>query len=168
MNNLILSNGFRFIGLVLLQVLILNHINLFGYLNPLVYIAWVFLFPIRKNKSLFLIASFLLGLSIDFFSDSGGINAAATLFIAFFRLSILKAVLRKSDFDYLLFNLRSLSIDKIFLYIATLTIMHHFIVFSLEYFSFNSFINVLKSTFFTSIFTIILSILGIFLFTKKK
>lgn len=168
MNNLILSNGFRFIGLVLLQVLILNHINLFGYLNPLVYIAWVFLFPIRKNKSLFLIASFLLGLSIDFFSDSGGINAAATLFIAFFRLSILKAVLRKSDFDYLLFNLRSLSIDKIFLYIATLTIMHHFIVFSLEYFSFNAFINVLKSTFFTSIFTIILSILGLFLFTKKK
>jgi rod shape-determining protein MreD len=168
MNNLILSNSFRFISLVLLQVLILNHINLFGYLNPLVYISWVFLFPIRKNKSLFLITSFLLGLSIDFFSDSGGINAAAILFIAFLRLSILKAILRKSDFDYLLFNLRSLSIDKIFLYIATLTIMHHFIVFSLEYFSLNAFITVLKNTFFTSIFTIILSILGILLFTKKK
>ncbi|MBT8316840.1 MAG: rod shape-determining protein MreD [Lutibacter sp.] len=168
MNNLILSNSLRFIGLVLLQVLILNHINLFGYLNPMVYIVWIFLFPLKKNRSLFLILSFLFGLSVDIFSDSGGINAAATLFIAFIRISVLKTILRKSDFDYLLFNIRSLSIDKIFLYIATLTIIHHFIVFSLEYFSFNAFITILKNTIFTSIFTIILSILGILLFTKKK
>lgn len=168
MNNLIISNSIRFIGLVLLQVLILNHINLFGYLNPLVYIIWVFLFPIRKNQSLFLITSFLLGLSIDFFSDSGGINAAAILFIAYIRLPILKAILRKSDFDYFQFNLRSISIDKIFSYITTLTIIHHFIVFSLEYFSFNAFTTIVYNTFFTSIFTIILSILGILLFVKKK
>lgn len=168
MNNLILSNSIRFIGLVLLQVLILNHIDLFGYLNPLVYIVWIFLFPIRKNQSLFLIASFLLGLSVDFFSDSGGINAAATLFIAFIRLPILKSILRKSDFDYLLFNLRTISIDKIFLYIATLTTIHHFIVFSLEYFSFSDFKTVISNTFFTSIFTIFISILGILLFVKKK
>lgn len=168
MNNLIISNSIRFIGLVLIQVFVLNHVNLFGYLNPLVYIVWVFLFPIRKNKSLFLIASFLLGLSVDFFSDSGGINAAATLFIAFVRLPILKAILRKSDFDYILFNLRAISFDKIFIYIATLTIMHHFIVFSLEYFSFNALTTIISNTFFTSIFTIILSILGILLFIKKK
>ncbi|WP_456378152.1 rod shape-determining protein MreD [Lutibacter sp.] len=168
MNNLIISNSIRFVGLVLLQVLILNHINLLGYLNPLVYIVWIFLFPIRKKQSLFLIASFLLGLSIDFFSDSGGINAAATLFIAFIRLPVLKAILRKSDFDYFQFKLRSLSFDKIFLYIATLTIIHHFIVFSLEYFSFNDFKTVASNTIFTSIFTILLSILGILLFVKKK
>lgn len=168
MNNLVISNSIRFIGLALIQVFVLNHVNLFGYLNPLVYIVWVFLFPIRKNKSLFLIASFLLGLSVDFFSDSGGINAAATLFIAFVRLPILKAILRKSDFDYILFNLRAISFDKIFIYIATLTIMHHFIVFSLEYFSFNALTTIISNTFFTSIFTIILSILGILLFIKKK
>lgn len=168
MNNLIISNSIRFIGLVLLQVSVLNHIDLFGYLNPLVYIVWVFLFPIRKSQSIFLIASFLLGLSVDFFSDSGGVNAAATLFIAFIRLPILKAVLRKSDFDYLLFNLRAISIDKIFLYIATLTIIHHFIVFSLEYFSFNAYITIISNTIFTSMFTIILSILGMLLFVKKK
>ena len=113
MNNLIFSNSIRFIGLILLQVLVLNYVNLFGYLNPMVYIVWIFLFPIRKNQTFFLLASFILGLSVDFFSDSGGINAAATLFIAFIRLPILKAVLRKSDFDYVLFNLRTVSIDKI-------------------------------------------------------
>ncbi|PHS51924.1 MAG: rod shape-determining protein MreD [Lutibacter sp.] len=168
MNNLIVSNSIRFIGLVLLQVLVLNHINLFGYINPFVYIVWIFLFPIRKNLSVFLILSFLLGLSVDFFSDSGGLNAAATLFIAFIRIPILKAVLRKSDFDYLLFNLRAISIDKLFIYIATLTLIHHFIIFSFEYFSFNDFTTIISTTFFTSIFTILLSLLGILLFVKKK
>ncbi|WP_372793119.1 rod shape-determining protein MreD [Lutibacter sp.] len=167
MNNLILSNSIRFIVLVLLQVLIFNHIDLFGYLNPLIYIVWVFLFPIKKNKNLILFTSFLLGLSIDFFSDSGGINAAAMVFIAFIRLPILKAILRKSDFDYLLFNLRTISFDKIFLYIATLTVIHHFIVFSLEYFSLSDFTTIISNTFFTSIFTILISILGIQLFVKK-
>ncbi len=167
MNNLILSNSIRFIVLVLLQVLIFNHIDLFGYLNPFIYIVWVFLFPIKKNKNLILFTSFLLGLSIDFFSDSGGINAAAMVFIAFIRLPILKAILRKSDFDYLLFNLRTISFDKIFLYIATLTVIHHFIVFSLEYFSLSDFTTIISNTFFTSIFTILISILGIQLFVKK-
>ncbi|AMC11809.1 hypothetical protein Lupro_11255 [Lutibacter profundi] len=168
MNNSIGLNSIRFIGLVLLQVLVLNHINLFSYINPFIYIIWVFLFPFRKNKSLLLIGSFLLGLSVDFFSDSGGVNAAATLFIAFVRLPILKTILRKSDFDFLLFNLRSIPFSKTFLYITTLTLIHHFIVFSLEYFSFNAFLSVFYNTIVTSIFTITLSVLGIVLFTKKK
>ena len=163
---MVLRNTISFVGLVLLQVLVLNHINLFGYINPLVYIVWVFLFPIRKNISVFLLLSFLLGLSIDFFSDSGGINAAATLFIAFIRLPLLKAILRKSDFDYLLFNLRSTSFSKAFSFIAILTIIHHLIVFSLEYFSFNA--SIISKSIFTSIFTIILILLGMALFTKKK
>lgn len=168
MNNLTLTNSFRFIGLILLQVVVFNHINLFGFINPMIYIAWIFLFPFRKNISLLLILSFILGLSVDFFSDSGGINAAATLFIAFIRLPILKLVLNKSDFDYYSFNLRTVSFSKAFLFIAVLTIIHHLIVFSLAYFSFKDVISVILNALSTSVFTIILIILGIALFTNKK
>jgi len=168
MNNLTLTHSFRFIGLILLQVVVFNHINLFGFINPMIYIAWVFLFPFRKNISLLLILSFVLGLSVDFFSDSGGINAAATLFIAFIRLPILKIVLKKSDFDHWSFNLRTVSFSKALLFIAVLTIIHHLIVFSLAYFSFQDFISVISNTLSTSIFTIITIILGISLLTNKK
>lgn len=168
MNNIILTNSFRFIALLLLQVFVFNHIHLFGYINPLVYIAWVFLFPIRKNINPFLVLSFLLGLSVDFFSDSGGINAAAIVFIAFIRLPILKAILRKSDFDYLLFNLRTVAFSKAVLFISILTIIHHFIVFSLSYFSFEDFIVIISNTLITSIFSVLIILLGIALFTKKK
>lgn len=168
MNNLILNNLLRFIGLVILQVLVLNNLNLFGFLNPMIYIIWIFLFPIRKNQSLFLVLSFLLGLTVDFFSNSGGINAGATLFIAYLRLPILKAVLKKSDFDFVLFHLRTISFGKTFVFISILTFIHHFMIFSLEYFSINSYKSVFYNTFLTSILTIVISILGILLFTKKK
>ena len=134
----------------------------------MVYISWVFLFPIRKNISLFLILSFLLGLSIDFFSDSGGINAAATLFIAYLRIPILKAVLKRPDFDYLLFNIRAIAFSKALIFITTLTVIHHFIVFSLAYFNFNDFKAIISNTVLTSVFTIFIIFLGILLFTKKK
>ena len=168
MNNLALNNTIRFISLLFLQVLILNHANIFGHINPMVYIAWVFLYPVRKTRAMFLILSFLLGISIDFFSDSGGVNAFAITFIAYFRLPILMAVLRKSDLDYAQFNLKSLSINKIILFISILTVIHHFIIFSLEYFSFSEFLNIISSTILTSFFTVLISFLGITLFAKKK
>lgn len=168
MNNLALNNTIRFISLLFLQVFMFNHVNLFGHINPMVYIVWVFLFPVRKTRSVFLILSFLLGISIDIFSDSGGINAFAITFIAYFRLPILMAVLRKSDLDYVQFNLKTLSFNKVLLFISILTIIHHFIVFSLEYFSFNAILSIISKTTVTSIFTILISTLGIVLFAKKK
>ena len=168
MNNVVLNNTIRFISLILLQVLVFNHMNIFGNINPMVYIIWIFLFPFRKNRSSLLILSFLLGISIDFFSDSGGINAFAITFIAYIRLPLIKAILRKPDFDYLQFNLKTISNNKAFLFIASLTMIHHFIVFSLEYFSFEALSTIIFNTILTSIFTILFSTLGIVLFTKKN
>lgn len=151
-----------------MQIVVLNHINLFGYINPMVYIAWVFLFPFKKNKFSLLISSFLLGLTIDFFSDSGGINAAATLFIAYFRIPILKIICQKSDIDSPFFKLNNIATYKIFLLIFSLTMVHHFIVFSLEYFKLSDLDSIIYNTFITGIFSIFLSILGIILFTSKN
>jgi len=168
MNKTIRANIIRFIGLILLQGLLLNQLNFLGYLNPMVYIVWVMMFPFKKNKTPILILSFLLGLCIDFFSDSGGIHAAATLFIAYFRVPLLKILLRKTDFDYLLFNLKSLSLNKLFGFILWMTLIHHFVFFSLSYFRFEAYLSVLSNTFFTGLFTIFLSTLGMIIFTNKK
>lgn len=154
--------------LILMQVLIFNNINLFGYINPCIYIIFIFYYPLKKEKGLFLFLSFLLGLCIDFFSNTGGINAAATLFIAYIRLPLLSSILRKSDFDLQLFNIRSISFGKAFSFIVLLTLIHHLILFSLDYFSFTDFGSIITKTLITSIFSIFLILLGIILFTKKK
>ena len=56
---------------------------------------FVIVYPFRKDRGIFLFLCFLLGLLIDFFQNSGGINAAALLFIGYIRLPLLKSILEK-------------------------------------------------------------------------
>lgn len=168
MTNIFFNNVFRFLGLVVLQILIFNHINLLGYLNPYPYIAFVFLFPYKKERSALLIFSFLIGLSIDFFTDSGGIHAFSSLFIAYFRLYFVKLILRKSEFEYFTFQLSSVSVDKVLLYFFVLIFIHHFWMFSLEFFDFNSIIEILKRTILSTIFTFLVTTFGYYILVSKR
>jgi len=70
MTSLFSINTIRFILLVLIQVLVLKHINFMGYINPYIYILFIVLYPIKNNRMLFLFLSFLLGLTVDMFLDS--------------------------------------------------------------------------------------------------
>jgi len=85
MKNSILINSVRFIALLIAQVFIFNNINFMGYLNPYPYILFILVFPFSANRSLFLLIAFLSGLTIDMFGNSGGIHAAASLVVAYFR-----------------------------------------------------------------------------------
>ncbi|MBT8235970.1 MAG: rod shape-determining protein MreD, partial [Bacteroidia bacterium] len=57
--------GIRFILLILAQVLIFNDLNFYGFINPMVYIMFLFWYPIKENRVVFLLVSFFLGLFID-------------------------------------------------------------------------------------------------------
>lgn len=163
-----LNTVILFFSLLFLQVFVLNNILLFGYINPYLYIAFVFLYPIKENRIPFLFYSFLLGLFVDFFSDTGGIHAFSILVIAYLRLFFVRLYFRKVAADYPFFKLKSESFGKIFNYVVTLTIIHHLIYFSFANFSFHNFSNVLLNTLFSSIFTLLLYFLGTFIFTKSK
>ncbi|WGH75336.1 rod shape-determining protein MreD [Tenacibaculum tangerinum] len=158
---------FLFVFLLLLQVLVLNNILFLGYINPYAYIIFIFIYPLKENRFSLLISAFLLGLSVDAFSNSGGVHTFATVFIAYIRLFFFKAIFKKSTSDYLLFNLRHEPFDKVFNYTVILTLIHHFILFSLTNFSFYNFSNVLINTLFSSVFTLLLYFLGSFIFRKK-
>jgi len=166
--NKILSQGLFFLFLLCLQVFILNNINFLGYINPYLYIAFIFLYPLEKNKFPLLFLSFILGISIDFFSDSGGIHAFSILFIAYTRLFFVRVYFRKIPSDYPFFKLKSESIGKVFNYVVTLTLIHHFIYFSFASFSFQNLSIVLLNTLYSSIFTLILFFLGTYIFKKSK
>ena len=167
MNRENINSALLFIGLILLQIIVLNNINFLGYINPFFYIVFIFLYPIRKDDATILILGFFLGLFIDIFSDSGGINAAATLFISFVRIPVLQSVIGKRDIDYGAMTIFKIPFPKMFLYVVILTFMHHFIVFGLEYFRWSKFGIILLNTFLTSIFTIILTLIS-FTFVMRK
>ena len=168
MNNNIAQNIILFIGLLFLQVIILNNVLFLGYINPFLYILFVIVYPLRKDRGVFLFLCFLLGFFIDFFTNSGGTNAAATLFIGYIRLPLLKTVLRKSEIDFPVFDITKQPFLKILSYIFIVTLIHSFIIFSLEYFKFSDIKIIFWRTFLTTIFTVILLIFSIMLLTRKK
>lgn len=157
-----------FFFLLFLQVFVLNNIHFLGYVNPYLYIAFVFFYPLKEKRFPFLFFSFLLGISVDFFSDSGGIHAFSTLTIAYIRLFFIRVFFRKLPADYLFFNLHSESFGKVFNYIVTLTVIHHLILFSFTNFSFQNISQVLLNTLFSSIFTLLLFFSGTYIFTKNQ
>ena len=166
--NKILSQGLFFLFLLCLQVFILNNINFLGYINPYLYIAFIFLCPLEENKFPLLFLSFILGISIDFFSDSGGIHTFSTILIAYTRLFFVRVYFRKIPSDYPFFKLKSESIGKVFNYVVTLTLIHHFIYFSFASFSFQNLSIVLLNTVYSGTFTLILFFLGTYIFKKSK
>ena len=156
----------RFILLVGLQVSVLNHINFLGYINPYVYILFIMLFPIKNNRILFIFLSFLLGLTIDIFSDSGGIHAAACVSIAYVRPVILKFSFG-TVYEYQTIKFDTAEFSSKFIYIIIMTVIHHFILFSLEIFNISKVILTFQKTLFSSIFTIILCIMITIIFSRK-
>lgn len=166
--NSIVVNSVRFIVVVLLQVLIFNNINLFGNINPMPYVVWLLLFPVKKDKLPYLFGAFALGISIDFFSNSGGINAAASLLIAYLRLSVLQFVLRKKDIDFSLFTISIMPFSNLLYYMFIMVFIHHLVVFNLEYFDFSKWKLIFTQSIVTSIFTVFLCIASVILFIKKK
>jgi rod shape-determining protein MreD len=167
MNNIVTSNITRFILLVLIQVLVLNNINFLGSINPYIYILFIILYPIKNNRMLFIFLSFLLGLAVDLFLDSGGVHAAACVTIAYIRPVILKFVFG-ALYDHQTINFSEIEFGKRITYFSIVIIIHHLILFSLEIFNISKIILILQKSLFSSIFTILLCLLITILFSKKN
>lgn len=160
MINVLPQNIIRFFLLVLLQVFIFNNIELNGYINPYVYVLFILLLPFETPAWLTLVSGFLLGLSIDIFSETLGMHTAATVFMAFMRPFVLSYFAPRDGYE-------SGSFPRIFYYglpwfikYATILVLaHHLVLFYLEMFSFRdfftTFLRVLLSTIFSSFLIVI-------------
>ena len=88
-----------FIGLVLLQVLILNNVHIAGYATPFLYIYLILKFESETPRNTLMLWAFFLGLTVDIFSDTPGMNAAATVALAFLRPTFLRLFVPRDAFE---------------------------------------------------------------------
>jgi len=167
MSNVVTTNIVRFIVLVLLQSLVLNNINFLGYINPYIYILFVILFPVKNNRMLFIFLSFLLGLSVDLFLDSGGVHAAACVTIAYVRPLLLKFSFGMI-YEHQTIKFGNMEFGLRLTYFAIITFIHHLLLFSLEIFNTSKILLILTKTLFSGIFTVLLCLLITVLFSSRR
>jgi len=169
MNNIIYRNLSRFLLLFILQIYIFNNIELLGYLNPYVYILFILLLPLETPQTLLLALAFFMGFSIDYFSNTIGINMAACVLVAYLRPGLIRVLSQKSELDPgMKIGIRDFGFRWFFIYTSVLVIIHHLVLFYLEVFRFNEFFDTLKRSLFSALFTIILIIISQYLFFKPK
>jgi rod shape-determining protein MreD len=167
MNSSLFFNLFRFITLLSLQVIVFNNINFFGFISPFPYILFIILYPVNGNKSGLLVASFLLGIILDMFSNSGGIHTTASLLLAYFRPSIFKFAFGVS-YEYQTIKLNDTLTPERFSFLLVAVVLHHLVLFIFEAFQFSLLWDILIRTLLSSIVTLIICIIIIYLIKPNK
>ena len=169
MINQIISNIIRFFILVFVQIVILNNIQVSGFINPFLYVMFILLLPFETPGWLLLLLSFFMGLSIDMFSNTMGMHAAASVALAYFRPKVIRVISPRDGYET---ESKPTVVDMgfrwFFIYTIILVFIHHLILFFIESFSFHEFFSTLGRVLLSSVFTIALIILSEYLFTRTK
>ncbi len=151
--------------LVLLQIVLFNNIKITGVYFPIFYPVFVLFYPFYRNVYVFLLFSFLIGLSIDAFVGSWGINAFASTFIAYFRSIIFRNAIQSSNSNYSFQNMQWIQFIS---FILVSLFVHQLFVQYLEFFKFSRFWEILGHISLTTIISFVFVLLYALLFNIKE
>ena len=163
-----IRNILRFFTVILLQVLLLDNIQLGGYLNPYFYVIFIILLPFEVPNWFLLLIAFILGFTIDLFNGTPGIHAAATVFMAFMRPFALKSFSPRDGYESGTYpRMHFYGIEWFAKYTLFLVLAHNVALFFIETFRFSdifyTFIRIILSTILT---TMIILISQFFIYRK--
>ncbi|MBN2349252.1 MAG: rod shape-determining protein MreD [Bacteroidales bacterium] len=161
-------NILRFLVLVLIQVLIFNNIQFSGYINPYVYLLFILLLPFETPGWLLLLSAFLLGFTVDIFSETLGMHTIATVFMAFIRPYVLQILAPRDGYE-------SGTYPRIYYYgflwflkyTVILILAHHFVLFYLEIFRFSDFFRTFLRVILSSSFSVFFIVMSQYIVFRK-
>jgi rod shape-determining protein MreD len=165
----LMRHGIRFVGLVLVQGLILKNLEAGYLINPFLYVLFILSLPFELPAWIGLLLSFALGFFVDIFYGTMGMHMAACTMMGWARPAILKFMNPRDGYEFgMQPTIQDMGRMWFISYAAILIFVHHFILFYLEIFSFRevwlTFVRVLVS----AAATLLLVIITQFLFYRKR
>lgn len=151
-----LQNIFRFILLIVLQIFLLDNIQFLGYITPMIYVLFILSLPVRFPRSLLLLLAFAMGLIIDIFSNTLGIHAFATVFVAFMRNPVINIFTSIDEGNNPTPSFHSFGVGAYVRYVITIVLLHHTTLFLLEAFSLMNVVFLVPKILISSAVTILL------------
>ncbi len=169
MNSQTVKNIIRFVLLISLQVLVLNNMSLMGYVTLYPYLLFLLLLRVDINKTNLLLLGFFTGLTVDFFQNTLGMQAAAATLLVFARPAVLNFYFKTMEFSPREEpGLSKLGFVNFVKYAFTLVFIHHFFLFFLESLSFSDFLSTLMKVIINAMATTAVILIFEMLFTKRK
>jgi hypothetical protein len=136
----LITGSLAYIGLLILQVFILDHISIAGFGIPMVYPLIIMVMPVSIPAAAVLVLAFLAGFGLDLLSNSGGLNAGALTFMAFSRKYILDLMAPSAGFDKTSFpDIEDQGFNWFSMYSLSLIFSHQLAYYFIERFSFDNF-----------------------------
>ena len=137
MTKTVLQFAMMFVMLVITQSIIFNHIALFSVALAFVFIYFILRLPVTLDGSRVIALSFLIGLAVDVFSDTPGMNSLACTCIGASRHTVLRLyVSRDEDINGPQPSLRSMGPAAYAKYVLTMSLMFSLLIFFIESLSF--------------------------------
>ena len=170
MIRVITGNIVRFLILVGMQVFLFKNIGYYNLITPYPYIFFLLLLPFGiPNLGLYVLA-FFTGLTVDMFYDTPGVNAAASVVLAWARIGFFALTLESENHEKYATPLLGEVPFRWFLpYLLLTAFLHHLTLYMLAVFSFSQFHYTLFSTVFSCIFTVLVILLfSLFLYRRKQ
>lgn len=132
----VIRHFFTFIILCIVQVLVLNHIELFGCATPFLYVYFIMLFRRGIPRWAVLLWSFFLGIFIDMFSNTPGVAASSATFIGLLQPYLLNLFAPRDSSDDMMPTMKSLGVARYVYYTIICVFIFNLLFFTVEMFSF--------------------------------
>ena len=171
MSKTIINNILIFVVLVIAQALIFNNLVLFNTAVALVFIYFIIELPITVSINTLLTFSFLMGLSVDVFQDTTGLNALCCTILAFIKRPIFQLfVPRDEDFSNKQLSINTLGHSTYSKYMFFMVLIYCVLYFVIEAINYTdvqrTFLRILSSTAYTYI--VIYALDSLTLTTREK
>lgn len=166
----LLRNIIRFVVFVVVQVFVLNKIPpLHQYIIPIIYFLFILWLPFSVSRFWLLVTGFALGLTVDYFTVTPGLHAAACVLIAFVRPFLIGILTPRdsSEFNYREPSPRAMGWAPYAVYVLVLTLLHNFYLVLLEWLQFGSFLDFLVKILSTTAISLLLVFTAEIIFPRK-
>jgi len=156
------------LGLLALQIAVLNQVSLGGLARPFVYPMLILVLPFGFSRAGALGLAFVAGLLLDAFSDTPGLHAAALVLLTFLRPHIAGMLTPKGGYEASdAPRIGSLGPVWFVAYSGLLLLAHHTMLFGLEAFSFAGFGRTLARILLSTLVSLSLVVLLEYLFGPR-
>jgi len=167
----LLKNILRFALFIGIQVFILNRIPpLHRFITPYLYFLFLLWLPFKTPRLGLTLVGFLFGLTLDSFTKTPGLHAAACTLIAYFRPFLISLMMpkEKMEISYAEPSVTSMGWMPYTIYVLMLTFMHHGYIVFLEWMEFGNFWYFLGKVFSTTGISLLLVFITEMLFNRKS